>query len=217
MDFRSLVIPRLVEEKVRIGDKKDGGYVVSKKHLSENVYSYGIGHTISFEYDYLNWYPTSKIEMFDGTISKLPVNRQNFIFHNNNIYNEKSLLIKEDNVLVMMDIEGAEYKIIDSMSEMTMNKIKQFCLELHQIKAPSDDMTRRILEKLNNYFYLVHVHANNYRPQFKNEIPYTLELTYVNKNQFLEEPQIDSRKYPLKDLDYPNDPRKDDVILDWWL
>ena len=42
-----------------------------------------------------------------------------------------------------------------------------------------------------------------------NHIPDVIELTYVNKNYFTSEPELNTQPLPLSNLDFPNDGIKD--------
>ena len=69
-------------QQVGIGNKSDGGYVTLDQINKQcNVlYSLGVGDDVSFELDFVNRYPQSKVQLFDHTIEFLPENHPNFIY-----------------------------------------------------------------------------------------------------------------------------------------
>lgn len=219
MDLTNLLLP-IKTDKIRVGPSRDGGYVVAKKFLSPYLYSYGVGGQCGFEENYNKLVSNCRIKLFDGTV-KSPVRfltmHKNASFFQKNVYTEQDLNIEEENVFVQMDIEGAELDIFNSMSINTIQKIKQLCLEVH-LKGVEFEKSEYFFKKLNQYFYLVHVHGNNYSRHKKSfGLPVALELTYVNKLQWSDTITLEDKHCPVPGLDFPNKTRANDLILDWWL
>jgi hypothetical protein len=206
--------------KIRLGPNSDGGYVLGKRYLSHIIYSYGVGNNIEFEESYLKFFPDTKIYLFDGTIEKLPPTtisqHRNIKFFKNNVYKEEDLNITEDECLVMMDIEGSEFDLILSTTEYTFKKIKQLCIEVHFNKKLSLQKTLEFFDRLNHYFYLVHIHANNHKKRLYFNVPCVLELTYINKKYFSEDIVKETGTFPIKNLDFPNVKHKSDFMINWW-
>jgi len=62
-----------------------------------------------------------------------------------------------------MDVEGAEWESIESASQDILMEFDQIVFELHDIeKLDNIDIKIRVLQKLNENFYLHHIHGNNY-------------------------------------------------------
>lgn len=62
--------PILTEDKVRLGSKRDGGYVVNRRAImGANLLSLGVNDNWSFEEDYLGT-ASGKVRMYDGSVSK---------------------------------------------------------------------------------------------------------------------------------------------------
>jgi hypothetical protein len=59
----------------------------------------------------------------------------------------------------------------------------------------------------------VHVHGNNYGGINNHNIPETLELTYIRKNEIPQLPELNKNNLPDKRLDIPNDKHRDDYNL----
>ena len=218
MDLRKYLNP-IKADKIRIGPNCDGGYVVAKKYLSPYLYSYGVGNQVGFEVHYNNLVSNCRLKLFDGTIdipNKFLALYQNAIFFQKNVYHEKDLDIKEQNVFVQMDIEGAELDIFNSMSIETIQKIQQLCIEVH-LNHVRFEQAEQFFKKLQQYFYLVHIHGNNWDSGKKFGLPAVLELTYVNKTSWIDLVTSEDKHCPVNSLDFPNDKNALDLMLDWWV
>jgi len=219
MDCRKYLNP-IKADKIRIGPRCDGGYVVAKKYLSPYLYSYGIGNTISFEENYNYLVPNCNLKLFDGTARHMNtiIKNNNWTHIEKNVYTANDLDIIESNVFVQMDIEGAELEIFHTMEKKTFQKIQQLCIEVHL--GPDVKPTRAVhfFKKLNKYFYLVHIHGNNYSKNRKSfGLPIALELTYVNKLQWVDSIILEDKQCPVSGLDFPNTQTAPELILDWWV
>jgi hypothetical protein len=72
----------------------------------------------------------------------------------------------------------------------------------------------RCFINLSHTHYLVHIHGNNYS-EVINGIPNVVELTYINKNCFDEEPELNKTTLPIYNLDFPNNPNSSDYDLNF--
>lgn len=117
--------------------------------------------------------------------------------------------IDSEKVFVKMDIEGSEYRVIDDLLEHS-SKIVGMVIEFHDTD-PLRSIFNNAVRKLQDYYEIVHLHANNYGPVAFDGVPEALEITFVKK-VFCR--HTDKRsKLPIKDLDEPNDPTKADYTL----
>lgn len=221
-------------QKVRIGNQHDGGYVVPLQSIarSKALFSYGVGTDVSFEKAYIDSTENavfcydhtiesfvnvdepynSKITYFKEGLSGIKTeNTNNFLEH----YEQSKI---QERVLLKADVEGAEFEFIlntdiKRLAEVTTGLIFEF----HYIQDPSrKDNAFKCLEKLNEYYYLCHLHGNNYASSFVYEelqpnnyiktylVPEVLELTFVNKDLVPYE-LVDKKSYPCTFLDRPND------------
>jgi len=65
--------------------------------------------------------------------------------------------------VLKMDVEGAEWDSLDSTPQDILIQFDQIIIELHGIRILKDlDIKIRVLQKLNENFYLHHIHGNNY-------------------------------------------------------
>ena len=139
--------------------------------------------------------------------------------------NLKNVLRKYKNVYVKMDIEGWEWEWLDSLEDEEFNNIKQMSIELHFFFNIPDKknlhysfMKRlKTIDNLNKYFFLMHVHGNNWSSSFKvdnNDYPQVIECTYINKNVFKNNSNLfvirNLRSFPTE-LDIKNNMYLDDI------
>lgn len=228
--------------KVRIGPPSDGGYVVNLESLckSSALFSYGVGGNISFEIDYVKA-TGKKAFCFDHTINPIYIpfdfekNITHFLegiscekqektdtfFAHYDKYFEKHFGQEENSsenkVLLKIDIEGNEYEVL---SKMNMEKLSEIAngliIEFHDLQSPQYRATFfDLLTRINKYFYLTHLHGNNFFGNFdffekrfapeinewyieKFSMPRLLELSFLNKqaSSYIE---VDTREYPMQE------------------
>lgn len=218
------LIPHKTEyKKLRLGDNFDGGYVVSEVLLekSEALFSYGVGTNISFDLDYYK-ITNKPVFIFDHTpcfISYLDPKMiyveeglgikkekcKDFIDH----YNERKI---SGPVLLKIDIELNEYEYLETVNIKTLSEITTgIVIEFHKINDKK--ISKRlysILERMNEFFILNHIHGNNFRSVFDykygdyeiKNFPKYIELTFLNK-RYIVNAVPDLQTYPLKELDFP--------------
>lgn len=128
-------------------------------------------------------------------------------------------------LLLKIDIEGAEYSIFsDSNFYLLLQNVNQIIIEFHDLKNRYFEF-KRIVRNLKSEYEIVHIHCNNYSDMFtmydfKNEgrdnvnFSDVLEITFVRKDKIDENDLLDAKEiYPIKGLDFPNDPSKGEHIL----
>jgi hypothetical protein len=106
-------------------------------------------------------------------------------------------------IVVKMDVEGAEWRSLAGAPEHVLNAIDQMAVEFHEVeKASFLDTTRRLSE----FFYVAHVHQNNYlcQPGFEPFPGQVFEVLFVNKRIAVADPWVDARG--PSPLDAPNTP-----------
>lgn len=216
--------------KIRLGDKADGGYVIGELTNGYDCYiSAGVSDEESFSRDFINKYNMNETNSyaFDGTIQSYPYHYTNKItFIKRNIGPEKNAKIanlsyfteKFNNIFLKMDIEGGEYPWLLFITENELNKIQQFVIELHGINDDSwgciynDKLS--CLQKISNTHYLIHAHGNNFSSLTEN-IPDVIELTYIRKDCFDTIPEFNNQPLPINDLDFPNNANIPDYDLNF--
>lgn len=113
----------------------------------------------------------------------------------------------DGDLLLQMDIEGAEYRNLLDLPEDVLKRFRIIVLEVHGLKRilRSEILKAAILpffEKLSKSFANVHAHPNNCCgsftiPDTDIEIPVVLELTYLRRDRMVGEPVAPVLPHPL--------------------
>lgn len=228
--FFKLWTPTKIEQNlVRVGSEFDGGYLLLDDFDGiEACFSPGVSVTIDFD----EAIAAKGINCFlaDASVAGLPDGA------NQSISFEKKFLgpVTQGNtisleewvasnaqqggdLLLQMDIEGAEYATLLNTSEATLSRFRMIALELHSFDNVSDskkleEMTK-VLEKLRSHFYIVHLHNNNSAHMLTLEgitFPSVFEMTLVRKDRCTPVSGDIPIPHPL---DTPNVPKLSDVAM----
>jgi hypothetical protein len=204
--------------KIRIGPSDDGGYVIYQEPLSDtsNVYSFGIGPVCESDLD---------LAVMGKIIHMYDIQPFNHLSHPNFIFKQvyvTSTLVDQElesvddtNLLMCMDIEEGEYEVLTNMSEKNLLKFSQITLESHWLFGKKGEHVIKMFERLNEYFYLYHIHGNSGGLIFDG-VPDVVECSYLRKD-LCDKVKKENQKYPLDELDFPNHPSQTQMILNWWI
>ena len=149
-----------------------------------------------------------------------------FFFRNNIKHHEKKIVYKKRNnkettipetlnrnndVVLKVDIEGDEYKVLNDIKKNS-KKISFLIIELHDI--------HKNLGRIKNFIKksdlkIIHIHANNYGGIDKNKNPKVIELSMINSKKFKINKILSKRRYPVISLDYKNFKRRDDIKIEF--
>ena len=124
-------------------------------------------------------------------------------------------------MILKMDVEGAEWDFLDTITSKILKQFDQIVIELHNVVRACNDYEKdrriQLLEKINKTHQLIHLHGNNtaYVLQMKNmTFPDVIELSYVNKDKYK---TIEDKNLVLPTpLDIPNDKNREDIYLGKW-
>lgn len=219
---------------VRRGRDNDGGYIMCHNYMETDAkiaYSFGINNDVSWDDDMAD--EGFDVYMYDHTINKLPHERKEFHYFKKgisgttepermldtleNIIRVNHHLDNEDMIL-KMDVEGAEYGAILSTSNAVLRKFDQIVMEFHNLLhiAGQKEIISAI-EKLSSSFAAVHVHANNTAEVvYVDRVPYpdVIEVTLLNRSKYnLEICKTVSLPIPS---DMPCWKANDEIILGDW-
>ena len=112
--------------------------------------------------------------------------------------------------LLKIDIERDEYKIL---SEIINLNILCLIIEFTDFEQNIDQIENFVK---NTCLKIIHVHGNNFGGIDAKGNPKHLEITFGNpKLVNINEDKINLLKYPIQGLDYPNDTKKNDVVLNF--
>lgn len=215
-------------ELIRLGRRCDGGYVVPKELLCENLLTCGISDEVTFEEDYLKMINSANIHAFDGTIKDIPVSIKcdKVAFHKKNIGsidNESEITLNKiieeyfvnaDKIFLKMDIEGGEYPGFETITRDNLLKFNCIVIEVHSLDQNYDSF-ESLMERIESEFILIHKHDNNCGKYFNyngNIVPNVYELTFVRKD-LISSIEPSDQKIHIDGLDYPNSPLRN-VIPD---
>jgi hypothetical protein len=224
--MEQLTVYKSPYQKIRVGNRGDGGYVISNIPTQYDVLiSGGISNDISFEQDFLNRYPSAKCFGFDGTVNDLPTSdsRITFVKKNLGMYetetttNLESYFETYDNIFLKLDIEGHEFRLLPVILKY-FHKIKQIVVEVHSpndirtypsyysgLNDITNDTMFSLFSSINKTHTLVHIHGNNGCGIGELDgirLPYVFECTYI-RNDFVPNKIENDIPFPTN-LDYPN-------------
>jgi methyltransferase FkbM-like protein len=214
---------------IRVGGANDGGYVIPDDLQGVgSCFSAGVGTVASFEADLL----ARGIRPFlvDGSVDGPPsaVGGADFLRMNLGTASTESTITLDDwvrtrcpapdeELLLQMDIEGAEYECLLSTSETTLRRFRILVVEFHGltglVRRPFFDLVQAATRALLTSFDVVHLHPNNcsrVRRVGGVSVPDVLEITLLRKDRGGERTPVRRRSHPL---DAKNDPNGRHVEL----
>lgn len=188
---------------VRIGDSSDGGYLVVDDFQGiAGCYSPGVGSTSSFE-RHLKFKHGIPSHVADGTVedprstifkSFTPKNlglttRGDVISLANWVESTGGCASGED-LILQMDIEGAEYEVLLATDELLLNKFRHIIIEFHDLESWGSShffkLVQLSFEKLLKSHYVAHVHPNNCCGMGNLhgiEVPRVVEMSFIRKDR----------------------------------
>jgi hypothetical protein len=216
---------------IRIGGPNDGGYL-----LPDDIggivacFSPGVGSTSTFEQDVI----TRQIPCFMADASvEAPLEHELINFEKKfvGVTCSDTVTTLDDwvdrcapadgDLLLQMDVEGAEWPILLSIKEQTMRRFRIIVMEMHDLDRLLDkvgfSLIGNALERLLLDFHIVHLHPNNSAGLIKKHefvLPRVMEATFLRKDRAGTTGY--STQFPHH-LDMPNTDKLRDIILpDIW-
>lgn len=194
------LLPYKIEfDLIRLGNNNDGGYLIPDdlSNITKN-YSAGVGNLTKFENDLEEKYSISS-NMVDFNYIDPKILPTSAIFQRKKIgitSDEDNLSINDwlddqsGDIILKMDIEGDEYLTLSSISDKNLNKIRILIVELHDLRHLRNYFFYKTFEKfilkLNNLFYVCHLHVNNVS-KLTNiggyNVPDMIEITFIRKDR----------------------------------
>jgi hypothetical protein len=120
-------------------------------------------------------------------------------------------LASDSQVFVKVDIEGSEYRILDSLIDRSGN-IVALAIEFHDVDILAERFIS-LVARIRREFHLVHIHGNNLAGVTQSGFPMAPEITFLSKRFFSLLPQPSQLGYPVTGLDSPNYPGMPDIEL----
>jgi hypothetical protein len=228
-----LMAPRKIDiELIRLGGAEDGGYLVPDDLEGITAcFSPGVADKADFEEEML----TRDIVCFlaDASVEAPPISDDRITFDPLFIgpRTKQGFLSLDDwvnryrpgckDMILQMDIEGAEYEVLDAVSPAILGQFRVLVIEFHRVHLAllSDGNARlsRVFEKLHEQFIPVHAHPNNARPPLnygKYSVPRALEITFIAKDRASALGKVTTFPHIL---DTPNVARNADFALPEWI
>jgi hypothetical protein len=224
-----LVLPAAVDEarKVRIGGDGDGGYVMFEDLRCDGAVSVGVGPDVSWDRDIAE--RGIPVVMFDHTVRRLPDDVPGGVFHRVGVGNGDRLqslpkLIEmagfsgSNNLMLNIDVEGAEWDVLNTVDSQCLLRFRQIVCELHGFDeidgGALGDRIVNALERLSETHVPIHLHANNYAriARFGDLwFPAAIEVSWVRRELL---PQTSPTDRIRSSHDRPNDPRVCEIQLE---
>jgi hypothetical protein len=212
----------------RFGSQNDGGYLlIDNLEQVSGVLSFGIGDNNSFDLEVAQFVPF--VEMYDHTIVEAPRQFSNGKFNrigisafpSNGFTTIEEILSKiplEANLILKIDIEGAEWEVFDNISMENLLRFSQIVGEFHDLfkyfKDESfSEVVDRVMRKLESTHVIFNSHPNTWA---RHEVisgvnfPDVLEINFV-RDDFTQRKDFKVNKVSVPN--FPNNPNADEVFF----
>ena len=184
----------------RIGGQRDGGYLVPDDLEGiRYCFSPGVNKTADFE-QHLSLLNIRSF-LADYSVSGPPMQQPEFVFDKRHLgvtdhepfitlesWKRKYLAEYHDDLLLQMDIEGAEYEVMLSTPLELLRCFRIMVIECHDLERIFEPFALRLyrayFDKLLSEFVVVHAHPNNCSGSVRQgdlEIPSVIEFTFYNR------------------------------------
>lgn len=212
---------------IRLGGQGDGGYLVPDD--LEGIaacFSPGVAETAGFESALAERGIPSF--MIDGSVEKAPVEGEMFDFaplflgpktEDDTISLADWVCQKapEGDLLLQMDIEGAEWAVLEHATPELLKRFRIMVIEfhgLHRLTRPKVHVRiRRAFEKIARGHVCVHAHGNNASEPVELDgisLPKTAEFTFIRRDRVRIGAPVRGLPHPL---DAPNWTERPEIIL----
>jgi Methyltransferase FkbM domain len=222
------------KELVRLGPKDDGGYLVPNDFQGiEACFSPGVGFVSGFEEACAQL--GMEVFLADGSVDGPAVEHERFQFIKKFIgegspdefvtlddWVNSSIDSSSSDLMLQMDIEGAEYPLLCSASEALLRRFRIIVVEFHHLGALLNLSSRRyenVIKAFDNILKThscVHIHPNNASGIVRTkefDIPKVMEFTFLRNDRITNTSYV--RSFP-HDLDCDNISRAPLVLPECW-
>lgn len=215
-------------KRIRVGKGSDGGYVLLDININkiEAFYSYGVNDDYSFD-DEFSKISCSVGRLFDPTVSYPNNITENLSFKKIGLATGEGTITQHvqgygdfgKKMILKIDVEGAEWDWLETTNQEELRMFDQILIEYHGMdKTNQYEKYTKCLNRINEHFYLYHVHGNNHRPLVpveKSFIPDVIECSYIRKELVPCEENRDVN-FPIEGLDRSNHHWLPDIPLGYW-
>jgi hypothetical protein len=185
---------------IRIGSPSDGGYLIPNMIDGiQAAYSPGVSNNSSFELELAK--KGIQCYLIDYSVDKaaeehelIHFDKKFLGFTDDDIHWTLDSWVKKytptsNQLLMQIDIEGAEYESIISASQETLSRFKVIIAEFHGLDSIFSlygfKLINLCFEKLLKDFYVVHLHPNNCEGEVRKwgfSVPRVMEITFIRKD-----------------------------------
>jgi len=196
--------PVTVEGKglIRLGADGDGGYLIPDDLKGiEACFSPGVGDVSEFDVDCLA--RNMKVFLADNSIEGPAHTAEGMSFskkHTGVLTSEDYMTLDDwvsfslpessSDLMLQMDIEGAEYEVLLGVSDSLMKRFRIITVEFHQMEQlwsrPFFQIASRAFDKLLQTHSCVHIHPNNFQRAVRRkgiEMHSVMEFTFLRKDR----------------------------------
>jgi hypothetical protein len=188
---------------IRLGGEDDGGYLVPDDLEGIGAcFSPGVSDVANFELAFAN--RGVKSYLADYSVESSPVQHELIDFEKKYLGSQENEIFMtldswihrkeptEKDLVLQMDIEGAEYDVIYDLNSETLKKFRILVIEFHRLDSIFDKTGFKLINltfnKLLKDFEIVHIHPNNCRAPvvYKGyEVPPLMEFTFLRKDRVI--------------------------------
>lgn len=199
--LKTLKPKKTVAPLIRIGGANDGGYLIPDDFVGVGAcISPGVAQEVSFDFQLAE--RGLDIHMFDASVKGPPIQHPKFHFtekffdvvdDTTNVRLDSvanAISQKSGDMLLQMDIEGAEWRVLLDVSRETLLRFRVIVIEFHAMNQLFGRsffrLTTPVFKKLLATHEIVHLHPNNCLPlDTRNgiSIPPVLEITFLRKDR----------------------------------
>ncbi|NOT49523.1 MAG: hypothetical protein HOP17_17505 [Acidobacteria bacterium] len=217
---------------IRLGPDGDGGYLVPDDLEGiEACFSPGVSLISGFESDCTR--RGMKAFLADKSVDRPGEENDRFHFTKKFVgavsssdfmtiddWVASSLPSTNSDLLLQIDIEGAEYEVFLSASEALMRRFRIIVVEFHSLEQlwnkPFFNLAKRAFDKIQKIHSCVHIHPNNCCSAVERdgiEIPSVMEFTFLRTDRI--EKSSPQTKFP-NPLDFDNTPNPTMILPKNW-
>lgn len=218
---------------IRVGPKRDGGYLVPDDLAGiQACFSPGVDVMSEFEQACFNY--GMKLYLADRTVEKpsFDLDPQNYHFLKKHIgitNNDDFITLDtwvdafepgDSDLLLQMDIEGAEYPAIINASNALLKRFRIMIFELHRLddfwNPVFFNLAEPVINKILETHTCVHIHPNNccgVETKYGLEIPRFAEFTFLRNDRIKKQEFTKTFPHPL---DFDNEGKPAIVLPKCW-
>lgn len=124
-----------------------------------------------------------------------------------------SRIQKNSKIILKIDIEGDEFEILEELNSLS-KLIHTLVIEFHYLDKKREKF-EKIIKKINDNFFIIHLHGNNDTDYCEDGLPKTLEISFINKKYLFNAKKKIKCKLPIKNIDFPNIVHKKEIIMEF--